>query len=180
MGVTGARPAAGVGTVKGPRKEIRVRSLIPALVLATAGLGCASMNRQDVIPPDVHVSNLALLEATVFEQRMRLDLRVSNPNDFDLPIDGLRFELRLQDQVVARGVSDESVKIPRLGDGVVPVTTTTSSVALIKQFVNAPKDGRMPYELKGTVYLKGFSKRKVEFEESGVMPLDPTASQPPI
>lgn len=157
-----------------------MRSLIPALVLALAGLGCATLNPEDVIPPDVHVSNLKFLEATVFEQRMQIDLRVSNPNDFDLPIDGLRFELRLQDQVVARGVSDESVKIPRLGDGVVPVITTTSSVALIKQVMNAPRDGRMPYELKGTVYLKGFGKRKVEFEESGVMPLDPTAPQPPI
>ena len=60
------------------------------------------------------------------------------------------------------------------------MVTTTSSVALIKQVMNAPRDGRMPYELTGTVYLKGFGTRKVEFEESGVLPLDPAASQPPI
>jgi LEA14-like dessication related protein len=151
---------------------------LPALALV---VGCAGLRGEDVIPPDVQLVNLVLQDATLFEQELRVDLRIINPNDFDLPLDGMTFDLRVNGDRVARGNSNESVTIPRLGDGVMKVTTHTSSVAIVRQMINPPRDGVYQYEIKGTVFLKGFGRRRVDFERAGDLPaLDPTAPSPTI
>ena len=67
------------------------------------------------------------LKGGKFEQRFRIELRVQNPNDFELEIDGLDFELDLNGTRLTRGLSDEAVTIPRLGDAIVAVSADTVS-----------------------------------------------------
>ncbi|MCA9422181.1 MAG: LEA type 2 family protein, partial [Nitrospira sp.] len=43
----------------------------------------------------------------MFEQRLQVDLRVRNPNDFDLEVTGLDFTLHLNDQRLARGLTNK-------------------------------------------------------------------------
>lgn len=138
-------------------------------VLAFLG-GCAGFRHEEVAPPDVELVNLVLQDATLFEQKLRIDLRIINPNDFDLPLDGLVFDLRVNGDRVARGTSSDSVTIPRLGDDVVHVETHTSSVAILRQMLNPPPGGVYQYQLEGTVFLKGFGRRQVRFERKGELP----------
>ena len=44
--------------------------------------GCASWFIKGE-PPEVLVTDITPMDATLFEQRLRVDLRVRNPNDFD-------------------------------------------------------------------------------------------------
>ncbi len=150
--------------------------------LAVLGLlGCAGMRAEDVIPPDVQLVNIVPKNATLFEQELRIDLRIINPNDFDLPLDGMTFDLRVNGDRVARGTSSDSVTIPRLGDDVMEVTTRTSSLAIVRQMINPPHGGVYEYEIKGSVFLKGFGRRKVDFQRKGELPsLGPPAGQPTI
>lgn len=144
--------------------------LLLALVVAS---GCASISPQEVEEPEVHLVNLVPVDATLFEQRIRIDLRILNPNDFDLPLDGMSFDLRLNGERIARGQSSDSVKIPRLGEGMMEVMAHTNSIAIVKQFVDAPRDGRFEYEIDGNVFVKGFGRRKIPFDHSGVLELGP-------
>ncbi len=136
-----------------------------------AAAGCAGIYGGEVESPDVQLADMVLLEATVFEQRMRVDLRIINPNDFDLKLDGIRFELEINDDVVARGVSDEDARVPRLGDALVSVATTTSSIALIRQIVEASSRSTLSYRLSGDHFLRHALQRTVAFEKSGSLPL---------
>jgi len=151
---------------------------IPILALV---VGCAGLRSEDVIAPDVQLVNIILQDATLFEQQVRVDLRIINPNDFDLPIDGLTFDLRVNGDRIARGSSPDGADVPRLGDAVIQVITRTSSIAMVRQLLNPPKDGVYEYEIKGDVFLKGFGRRKVSFDHKGEMPtLPPTPGQPTI
>lgn len=142
-----------------------------ALLLGGFGIaGCASLRGEDIIEPDVQLVNLVLQEATLFEQKLRIDLRIINPNDFDLPLDGLSFDLRVNGDRIARGTSSDSITIPRLGDGVMEVEAHTSSIAIVRQMIDPPRDGRYEYEIEGWVFLEGFGRRKVPFERSGTLP----------
>jgi LEA14-like dessication related protein len=57
---------------------------------------CARLGEAE--PPQVRLADIRLLEGGLLEQRFRVDLRLGNPNDFDLPLDGLTFELELNDR----------------------------------------------------------------------------------
>jgi LEA14-like dessication related protein len=141
--------------------------LIPALALI---VGCAGMRAEDVIEPDVQLVNIILKDATLFEQELQVDLRIINPNDFDLPIGGLTFDLRVNGDRVARGNSPDGVKVPRLGDAVLQVTTRTSSIAMVRQLVNPPGDGVYEYEISGDVLVSGFARTRLPFQHKGEMP----------
>jgi hypothetical protein len=154
-----------------------VRRALCALLLVAAGPGCATL--AGLVPPDVHVANLVPLEATLFEQSVRVDLRVLNPNDVDLAVRGLRFALRVNGEVLARGASGESLVVPRFSDVLVPVTTRSTSLALLRQLISPPPDGVFAYELEGDLLLERFAPRKLGFERSGSFSLAPVAPRAP-
>jgi LEA14-like dessication related protein len=95
---------------------------------------CQSVTPLTVQPesPEVLLVNVTPLDTTMFEQRLQVDLRVRNPNNFDLEVTGLDFTLHLNDQRLARGLTNKAATIPRLGDSVVSVETTTSTLDVIR------------------------------------------------
>jgi hypothetical protein len=77
-----------------------------ALLLA----GCASVE-----PPSVTLSSLRMQQSTLSEQRFLTMLRIQNPNDFDLAVEGLSFDLVVNDQPFAKGVGKSNTVIPAFG-----------------------------------------------------------------
>lgn len=116
--------------------------------------------------PEVLLINIIPLDTTMFEQRLQVDLRVRNPNDFDLEVTGLDFTLSLNEQRLARGLSNKSSTIPRLGDAVVSVETTTSTLDVMRQLFNFRKDQDLTYQVSGVVHAQGL---RLPFEHKGVL-----------
>lgn len=141
------------------------------LLLAACGLG-------EPQPPQVQVVNIQLLESSLFEQRFQVDLRLGNPNDFDLPIDGLTFDLDVNDEDFARGVSDQRVTVPRLGEARLSVVASTTLIDLVRQFRLLSERGDLAYRLHGTAYLNDLAVRSAPFESEGSFRLL-SGSEPP-
>jgi LEA14-like dessication related protein len=141
-----------------------LRAVFLAGVLAL--VGCAGMGQQ-VEPPEVFVVGLEPLPGGNLEGRFRIDLRIQNPNDFELEIDGLDFDLHLNGVRLTRGLSDEVVRIPRLGEAVVEVTATTTVFDLVRQVINVPSLEGMEYQVSGRVFLSDPPRGPVEFHRSG-------------
>ena len=102
----------------------------------------------------------------MFEQRLQVDLRVRNPNDFDLEVTGLDFTLHLNEQRLARGLSNKSSTISRLGDALVSVETTTSTLDVVRQLLNFRQDQNLTYQVTGIVHVQG---QRLPFEHKGVL-----------
>lgn len=144
-----------------------------AVCLAGFAFGCATPS--EVIPPKVNLVGLAPVGGTLFEQRFRVDLRISNPNDFAIPLDGLSFDMALNGAHFATGLSNQSVTIPRLGSEVVAVETIASSADLFRNLLIVAQRGRIDYQIKGTALIGGFVQDTVPFERKGRLSLIPDA-----
>jgi len=103
--------------------------------------------------PKVSVADIRLAGGGLLEQRFRLTLRVHNPNDRDLPLDGLSFVLELNDMEFAQGASSRPVTLQRLGDTLVEVDGVTNLVAVLEQLqqLKSNADGReaVSYRIRG-------------------------------
>lgn len=113
--------------------------------------GCASWFIKGE-SPEVLVTNVTPLDATVFEQRLRVDLRVRNPNDFDYHLTGIDFTLNLNGKRLARGLGSKEVTIPRLGDAVITIDTTTSTLDIVRQLLEFSQKQEVMYDIKGMLH----------------------------
>ena len=157
-------------------KGLPVHRLLVVLGLVLMA-GCSTLGRGvEVVPPEVRIVDLEMLESSIFEQRFRVTLRVGNPNDFELPLDGIRFALALNEQPFARGYTAHGVTVPRLGDATLTVDATTSTLDLIRQAMNAPGRETLTYALDGDVFLRGGARRAVPFTQEGMLELLPSTA----
>lgn len=127
--------------------------------------GCASLLFH-AEPPEVLVSNVIPLGGTFFEQRVQVNLRVRNPNDFDLDVTGLDFTLQLNNKKLARGLANQAVTIPRLGDAILKVETTTSTMDVLSQLLHLTSGEEVTYQIKGVLHLHDIP---LPFNNNGVL-----------
>ena len=127
--------------------------------------GCASWFIKGE-PPDVLVTNITPLDATAFEQRLQVDLRIRNPNDFDLVVTGIDFKLNVNGNRLARGLGNKELTIPRLSDAVVSVQTSTSTFDIIRQLLSLSQKQDLSYDISGVLHSKD---GRLPFDNSGVL-----------
>lgn len=119
-------------------------------------------------PPDVGVVNVMPLEPEgPLEQRARVDLRITNPNDAALDITGFSFQLDLNGVRFARGVSNQAVNVPRLGEAKTSVVVSTGMLDMIRQLAALEKGGEPRYRITGKVYLANPGMHDVSFSHEG-------------
>jgi LEA14-like dessication related protein len=135
-------------------------------VLFLLAIGCASLRAYDYEPPEVHLVDLRPIQGGLFEQRVRLDLRVVNPNDRELAARGLDLELELNQRPFARGVSRERFQVPALGEARVSVEASTSTIDLLQQVVGLGQPRSFDYRLHGRMFVDGASDG-LAFDQTG-------------
>lgn len=137
------------------------RRTFPLVVILVAGMltgGCAAL-RSRPEPPLVGLAGIQLQDMTLFEQRYRLQLRVQNPNDVDLPVSGLRCTLYVNGREFAQGVSAAAVTIPRFGEALLAVDVVSDLRRVFEQLREGARDSGQPvsYRLSGKLALEGYA-----------------------
>lgn len=153
--------------------RVTVRSLTCLLLAAT--VGCASWFITGD-PPEVLVTNVTPLETTAFEQRLQVDLRIRNPNDFDLLVTGIDFTLTINGKRLARGLGNTAVTVSRFGEALVSVQTSTSTLDLVRQVLSFSQAQDLSYNVTGLLHLKD---TRLPFDNSGVLLEKGQLSGPP-
>lgn len=116
-------------------------------------------------PPEVLVTNVTPLDSTAFKQRLKVDLRVRNPNDYDLQVTGIDFRLELNGKRLARGLGNKEFVVPRLSDAVASVETSTSTLDVVRQVLGLRKTQELAYGITGVLHLQD---GRLPFENTGV------------
>ena len=127
--------------------------------------GCNTVS--EVEQPHVSVENIEFGRGGFLDQQMLLTLRLTNPNDFDIPIDGLRAKMDMNGQPFAQGVSNYRAVLPRLGSAVVPLEANISVMDMVRQVMTLGRAKTFDYTLYGDVFVVGQSFRNVPFEKTG-------------
>ena len=132
---------------------------------------CGGLLSSAVEPPDVSLAGLGFSRAGLFEQELRLDLRLRNPNDFALGVDGLRFTLELNDEAFAHGRTTSEVDLPALGETVVPVLVNVPTNDLLDRVMALGAERRIDYRLRGEAELDSLLLGAIPFEREGKLEL---------
>jgi len=158
------------------RAQSLLRMLVPLTVLCLTA--CATVP-PDIEPPKIIIANIAPKDVAVFEQRFDVQLRIQNPNNQELEINGLRCDIELNDKEFSNGMSGQKVKIPRFGSEVVNVEVFTGLGSFLRQFQEFNKSGvgKVRYRLKGTAFVEASSSFKLPFDEKGEFDLGLSQSQ---
>lgn len=144
-----------------------LRRAIPATLILVAAALSACVTQQAVDEPRIALQNVRIQKAEGLVQHLQVDLLVSNPNDFDIPLTGLDFTLAINGKEFASGLSNRRVTIPRLADAVVPVEVTVSLVSLF-QVLQAARGARsLDYAIAGNIHLDHVMLRTVPFDKTG-------------
>lgn len=149
------------------------RLLLVLAVLALAG--CATLPQQD--PLQVTVAGIEPLEGEGLEMRLRVKLRVQNPNDTPIDFNGAYVKLEVQDRTFATGVSDEVGSVPRFGEAIVSVPVTVSVLRMVRQVMGV-MDGKpvdqIRYSMTGKLNRSNYGA--LRFESQGEFTLNPRES----
>lgn len=138
-----------------------------AIVVALLG-GCAAPLQK----PEVSVAGVELLGIGLVEQRLLLKLNISNPNDVDLPVKVLSFDLDLDGQPFAKGASEQPVTIARHAEAQLDVKVMSRLGDVIRQLKAARQNGKLGYRIHGRVELESSpGPTSIAFDRSGEVSL---------
>ena len=146
------------------------RQLVSAwiVILVVLVSGCASLFWMGE-KPHVDIVNITPKEMRLLEQTFLMELRIQNPTETDLDITGMSFELEINGQPFARGVSNQSLKVERLSTQLVQVDAYTGLISILRQLSDAKKGSYasgFKYRLKGSIHT-GAPSFRIPFDETG-------------
>src|SRR5690606_26667401 len=117
-----------LNTMKQPAMRTgRWRASMLALLLL-AGSGCAMTRLQ---PPQLQVVEVGLVGAGVLSQQLRVRMRVHNPNDAELPVRGISYEVQLSGETFASGESERDFVVPAVGETEFSLDVTTNAAGAL-------------------------------------------------
>lgn len=129
------------------------------LVLLLVVISACSSIPKKAVKPSIELVSVLPLNISLSEQKLRFELKVSNPNSFELPVESLDFVARFNDTDIASGKSNQSTVIPALGDALLTldVTAGIDRLASTLQTLLEGKTLNLNYELTGSVKIENWS-----------------------
>jgi LEA14-like dessication related protein len=147
---------------------MRIRALAAAAMLAAVAGGCAIARLE---PPRLQVTEVSLLGADLLKQQLRVRMRVHNPNDVELPVRGITYEVQVAGETFASGESTRDIIVPALGATEFDVDVTANAAAALLRVLGNRDRGDPDYRVLGRVHLARGIIRSIPFEHTGTIRL---------
>ena len=143
-----------------------------AWLLLLAFSGCAVLS-PDFEEPKVVLDSLEMLPTNGINQRFKIGLRMTNPNDKPLKIKGISYTVALNGYDLLDGVGNNIPEVAPYSEVLFDVEASTNmfeTLRFINNFMGGKSQGELNYRLQADIAVDGWFK-KVAVEESGVVPL---------
>lgn len=137
-------------------------------LLAAAGLlmGCGGGNSG----PSVSLINLRFEDATALETTAIITLRLSNESPQPVKIEGEVHKIYLNGVYIGKGLSDQTVEVPKLGTVTHEVKVHLSNLALATRIKSIIETKTFEYRIVSTFYGKSWFNR-MSSENTGKLEL---------
>jgi len=151
---------------------MRIAFIRLTLLTLMALTGGCSAFAPKIEAPRLMLVSAAMTSGDIFSQTFLVRLHVQNPNDRDLPIRGIDYQLFLEGDSFAEGVSNKPFVVPALGETEFDMTVRTNFVSGIGRLLSrlSGRD-RVEYLFEGKVLTDVGMIRKIPFQERGTIPL---------
>jgi LEA14-like dessication related protein len=142
-----------------------------ALTTLLLGLlaGCAGLAPRPE-PPTLALSGLSGVELRASDAKLTFRFEVGNPNDLELEVQSLEFDVALEGVNVANGRSPRAFMLPRKGTSQVDIDVSTSfeKLAAASRAALERRGNSVRYEIVGKATV---GDRAVPFRRAGETPL---------
>ena len=144
-----------------------------AIIILACLVGACSAIAPRLQAPHLSVANVELLSGTVWEQRLRVHLRVENPNDRALPVGALVYTIEVAGQELAHGAANDSFVVPANGETEFATDVTANVAGALVAILGrgGGANQAVDYRITGRVTLSGGLVRSIPFEHSGTFKL---------
>jgi len=142
------------------------------LIISLSLSACASVVTKPA-KPIIELVSVEPLNISVKEQKLRFELKVINPNAFDMPVESVDFVARFNNTNIANGKSNQSVTIGANSEArlSLDVTATLDKLAsTLSTLIKGNSANLLEYELSGTVKVTTWPK-PIPFDVVGAMDL---------
>jgi LEA14-like dessication related protein len=122
------------------------------LVLTSVQWGCSVIPPLNLKSPELAFSDLSISDMSLDKIKFVVTVAAQNPNDIDIPLSNMKFDLNLLETSVGTGTALKDVNLPKKGSAEVPIEFTVGTsqlLGLLKQ-VNFRDLGKLSYSLKGS------------------------------
>jgi len=136
-----------------------------AIVAALSLSGC-SLFVPKLEKPTLSVVDVQLLKSDLWHQELKLRMRVQNPNDRALPIKGLAYQLEVDGQEFAHGMSGDSFVVPALGEAEFDMSVSANMASMLIKLLGQGGNS-VEYRISGKISLSAGLLRSIPFDEHG-------------
>jgi LEA14-like dessication related protein len=145
-------------------------SRFAALTVFLLFSGCALAPKLET--PRLNLVSIQMTSADMFNQQFIVRMNVQNPNDRDLPVNGIDYKIFLEGDRFAEGMSSVPFVIPALGEKEFDLPVRTNFVSSLGRLLSRLNGKRqVHYVIEGKVMTKLGIIHKVPFSESGTVDL---------
>jgi len=143
-------------------------------LLAAGLLGTVLLSACSLVPkfetPTLELVSLKLADGNLLSQRFNARLKVHNPNDRALPVNGLRYTVEIDGKAFGKGESTRAFTVPARGEAEFDMTLDANlagAVAAVLSRRERAKGRELEYRLVGTVSIDLPLMRSLEFDQVG-------------
>jgi LEA14-like dessication related protein len=139
------------------------RVLIALLIL---GLSGCSLFVPKFERPRLSVVGVQLLKSDLFHQELRVRMRVQNPNDRSLPVAGIVYQLDVEGQELAHGMSGDRFVVPALGEAEFDMSVSANMANMLFKLLTR-NSTQAEYHVYGKISLSAGLLRSIRFDDKG-------------
>jgi LEA14-like dessication related protein len=154
------------------------------VAVAVLVAACSSLGSK-LEAPSLSLVAVQMLSTDMFAQKFKVRLLVQNPNDLELPVRGLEYQIVLMGDSFAEGTSNDAFLLPAGGEAEFDMTVTTNFVSSFGRLLSRVGGGKLEnvdYEIVGKIYVEKGMLRKIPFSHRGTVDfsksLKPITAQP--
>lgn len=134
-------------------EKLSRRLTVVGLLATMCGLSaCASLPENLISAPDVKLRGVQVMGLGFKSQTFLLSFDIHNPNPFALPVNHVRYDVRLDGMRFASGETPSEISVPASGDTEFAISVDLDLLSTAPQLLSIVREGarsEIPYELKG-------------------------------
>ena len=136
------------------------------ILLLVFGLSGCSLFVPKLERPTLSVVSVQLLKSDLWHQELRVRLRVQNPNDRSLPVQGITYQLDVEGQELAHGESGDHFVVPALGEAQFDLSVSANMANMVFKLLNRSTN-QVQYRVYGKISLSAGLLRSIHFDDHG-------------
>ena len=150
--------------------SIKSLLILTVLLLLIPLSSCSTIN---AIPPEVNLMRVDVQDATLSHVNLLAELRVFNPNEKAVTIQGVEYTLHLEGTKVFSGRNNLSQTIDPQEYGLLTLRLSSAYWDIIQLLNKLPNKSDVAFSMQGSIRVGGSSMfaQRFSFDKEGVIPL---------